>query len=370
MSSSELLSSTTDVSSNEQDAKNIAGTVQEVYRTIKTMVDASDNTKASSSIKPRKKKPKCPENDEMARTKIERENDEKPSKKPSVQPVDEKKSRKIEASDDEEMKQARKKRACDETSDKPEKKVKKTKKCDNGKCSTINGQCDGGTDEKNDGKHGIVEESPKKRQKRERDNGSDDREEDTAIRCEKKSKKSDDCKMSNVEAKSESKNESKTESKIEPKTESKIRRVQFVKIDDNSISDFELVEVRLLEKMLAASTGDTEKNIPKIRKPPPANVIVLAIRSIGKFGIPPNDGITLRGHIYTKPSVLCGIDIHVYGNDELQTSYTTSLIDEKRGGFQVYVRNISLGYKDIAIGDVVGYLELRTNDETCRISVL
>lgn len=369
MSSSELLSSTTDVSSNEQDAKNIAGTVKEVYRTIKTMVDASDNTKTSSSIKPRKKKPKCPENDEMARTKIERENDEKqPSKKQSVQSVEEKKSRKIEASDDEEMKQARKKRTCDETFDKPEKKVKKTKKCD--KCPTINGQCDGPIDEKNDGKHGIVEESQKKRQKRERDNGSDDREEDTAIRCEKKSKKSDECKMSNVESKTETKIESKTESKIEPKTESKIRRVQFVKIDDNSISDFELVEVRLLEKMLAASTADIEKNVPKIRKPPPANVIVLAIRSIGKFGIPPNDGITLRGHIYVKPSALCGIDVHVYGNDELQTSYTTSLIDEKRGGFQIYVRNISLGYKDIAIGDVVGYLELRTNDETCRLSIL
>lgn len=294
-------------------SNDIADTVNEVYQAIKTVDCANNNNKTSTSIKSRKKKTKCTGED---MSKI----DSKDVKKCKIDDEAKQTKKKRALEETENKSKTKSKKMCDKR-DKPDKCDKKSgdeiveKKCDESRCEEM---------AKLDDESG--DESCKKRQKRE--NLSDE---------EKKVKKSSD--------------------------ESKIRRVHFAKINDNVISDFELIETRLLDKMIVAQ--DAEK---KIRKPSPANVIVMAIRSIAKQGIPPNDGVMLHGYLHAKPSSLCGIDLHVYGTNDLHVSYATSLIDEKHGGFAVYVRNVSLVYKDIAIGDVIGYLELRGNDDL-RISV-
>lgn len=184
------------------------------------------------------------------------------------------------------------------------------------------------------------------------------------------------------------------------------RRIQFVRSNENAIADFELVDVRLQEAyahglvnsgtvhnggakrsgstvaggggtassasastVAATPTTTTTATTTKPRRPAPSPVVTLALRAIVPRGLMPNETCILYANVHVKPNALCGVELHVYGNGDLHTCYETSLLDGKRGGLTVCLQNLSSAYKNIGVGDIIGYLELRALDETMKLSV-
>lgn len=150
---------------------------------------------------------------------------------------------------------------------------------------------------------------------------------------------------------------------VKPET----RRIVFAKTNTEIIPDFELVDVRVHEREINNENMNNGKN--NNRRPPATNVLLLALRALKQQSCVPQDMVVFHGNVHLKPNALNNVCVHVYGTIKVQLIYGTSLIDAKNGGLSVVLHNTNNDYCEVQVGDVIGYLELRSLNDKLKLSI-
>lgn len=142
------------------------------------------------------------------------------------------------------------------------------------------------------------------------------------------------------------------------------RKLSPTVADDSLFPDFEIIDPRIVEHNVD-SAGDQSKKTSKSKRVAPVSLLRLELRSAVNRVFSPNETCSLFSNVYQKqPHLLSGVDIHVYGENGLTVAYGNSLFDSR--GFSVVVRNYGTA-NSIKIGQVIGYLELRSMADKVKI---
>ena len=192
---------------------------------------------------------------------------------------------------------------------------------------------------------------------------------DGVVKCaESKSNKveSDHAVESKVENKVENKVESKVENKVESKAESK---------GDNKCEGKDSAIKRRVIKLLRCKEDKVAQielcdNRPP-KKRPSLQLLKLGIRVIQPRALLPGESCILFGNVHADIASMQQVDSFISGDPAFHIfiAQAGSLLDKESGGFAVYIVNVSSNFQQISIGDIVGYLHLRSVDGSLRISV-
>lgn len=141
------------------------------------------------------------------------------------------------------------------------------------------------------------------------------------------------------------------------------RKLSPTVADDSLFPDFEIIDPRIVEP--SADSIDQPKKSSKSKRVTPVSLLRLELRSTVNRMFSPNEACSLFANVYQKqPHLLSGVDIHVYGENGLSVAYGNSLFDSR--GFSVVLRNYGTA-NSIKIGQVIGYLELRSMVDKVKI---
>lgn len=146
---------------------------------------------------------------------------------------------------------------------------------------------------------------------------------------------------------------------VQPKADSvSSRKLVLSKVHEGVLADFEIVDPRRI--------GVDEASAKK-KKFAPASLLTLALRLLADKSFINNEGLLLKSNVFVKPSILAGFSVHVYGADQnTRAVYSGSLFDSSREGFSIYVHNLGAS-RQVNAGEIVAFLELRSNDDRLKI---
>lgn len=171
------------------------------------------------------------------------------------------------------------------------------------------------------------------------------------------------------------------------------RRIAFAATNAEQIADFELLDVRSVawsenkndvenvddddhDDADGKNDSDDKKKKKKTqlkvvapsRRLGPSTVVLLAMRVLVPQRLLAGESRSLSGNVHVKSNALNEVAVHVYGTNVLEATYGRSLIDQRQGGMTVVVRNLSRRPVDLAVNDVFGYVELRSLNDSLKLS--
>lgn len=137
-----------------------------------------------------------------------------------------------------------------------------------------------------------------------------------------------------------------------PSVASKKRIVKLQRCNDEKVAQFELFDQRSAKKRV------------------PVSLLKLGIRALQPRALLPGESCLISGNVFCDATLMRNVDLAVYGDEtNVHVASAGSIVDREVGGLSIYMVNVSPAFHQINVGDVIGYAQFRSLNDSLKLCV-